>query len=93
MAEGFYQGVGPLPTRMAQENAGWGYDRISGALANLGYRISDQTIGNKAARHRARSEANTKHHLRDLISAHMTVIAGTDFFSVEVLTWRGLATY
>src|SRR5204863_8869617 len=24
---------------------------------------------------------------------HMGVLAGTDFFTVEVLTWRGLATY
>jgi hypothetical protein len=23
----------------------------------------------------------------------MDVLAGTDFFTVEVLTWRGLATY
>jgi hypothetical protein len=25
--------------------------------------------------------------------AHLAVLAGTDFFTVEVLTWRGLATY
>jgi putative transposase len=30
----------------AEENPGWGYDRISGALPNLGYTVSDQTIGN-----------------------------------------------
>jgi hypothetical protein len=29
----------------------------------------------------------------DFIRSHMTVLAGIDFFSVEVLTWRGLATY
>jgi hypothetical protein len=28
---------------MASENRDWGYDRIVGALANLGYVISDQT--------------------------------------------------
>jgi len=32
-----------LVVRMAQENRSWGYDRIVGALANLGYTISDQT--------------------------------------------------
>jgi len=26
-------------------------------------------------------------------SAHLAVLAGTDFFTVEVLNWRGLATY
>jgi len=32
--------------RMAKENRSWGYDRIAGALADLGYDISDQTVGN-----------------------------------------------
>ena len=31
---------------MAQENHDWGYDRIVGALANLGYQVCDQTVGN-----------------------------------------------
>jgi putative transposase len=35
-----------LVVRLAQENRSWGYDRIVGALANLGYTISDQTVGN-----------------------------------------------
>ena len=35
-----------LIIRIADENPGWGYDRISGALSNLGYRVSDQTVGN-----------------------------------------------
>jgi Homeodomain-like domain len=35
-----------LVVRMARENQSWGYDRIVGALANLGYTISDQTVGN-----------------------------------------------
>src|SRR5436190_1584685 len=30
---------------------------------------------------------------KDFITSHMSVLAGTDFFTVEVLTWRGLATY
>jgi putative transposase len=32
-----------LVVRMAQENRRWGYDRIVGALAHLGYHISDQS--------------------------------------------------
>ena len=35
-----------LVLRMAKENPDWGYDRIQGALANLGHKISDQTVGN-----------------------------------------------
>src|SRR5215471_16373148 len=38
--------VEELVIRFARENSGWGYDRIVGALANLGHQISDQTVGN-----------------------------------------------
>ncbi len=36
--------------KMATENRSWGYDRIAGALAELGYEISDQTVGNNFIR-------------------------------------------
>ena len=79
----------------ARENSGWGYDRIAGALANLGHEISDQTVGNVLRRHGIgpaprRSQTTT---WKDFIAAHMAVLAGIDFFTAEVLTWRGLATY
>ena len=35
-----------LVLEMAEANASWGYDRIVGALRNLGYNISDQIVGN-----------------------------------------------
>ena len=40
-----------LVARMAKENPSWGYDRIVGALSNLGHRLSDQTVGNILRRH------------------------------------------
>src|SRR5512141_3389013 len=40
-----------LIVKMARENSGWGYDRIVGALANLGHRVSDQTVGNVLRRY------------------------------------------
>ena len=47
--------IGPeieeLVVRLARENSGWGYDRILGALGNLGHRVSDQTVGNILRRH------------------------------------------
>jgi putative transposase len=40
--------VDRLIVRMAKENSDWGYDRIVVALANLGYEVCDQTVGNSA---------------------------------------------
>lgn len=37
--------VTELVLRLARENTAWGYDRIAGALNNLGHHISDQTVG------------------------------------------------
>ena len=87
--------VEELVIRFARENSGWGYDRIAGALANLGHHISDQTVGNILRRHDIapapkRSQTTT---WKEFIRRHMDVLAGTDFFTVEVLTWRGLVTY
>ena len=84
-----------LIVKMARENSSWGYDRIVGALANLGHRVSDQTVGNVLCRYGIppapkRSQKTT---WKEFISAHMAVLTGVDFFTVEVLTWRGLATY
>ncbi|MGK0188981.1 MAG: putative transposase [Verrucomicrobiales bacterium] len=35
-----------LVLRFAKDNPTWGYDRIQGALANLGHEISDTSVGN-----------------------------------------------
>jgi len=84
-----------LVVRMARENSGWGYDRIAGALANLGHRISDQTVGNILGRHGIRPvpERSKTTTWKEFTRRHMDVLAGADFFTVEVLTWRGLVTY
>jgi hypothetical protein len=84
-----------LVVRMARENSGWGYDRIVGAMANLGYTLSDQTVGNILQRHGIPTAPKRERTTTwaDFIRAHMSVLAGTDFFSVEVLTLRGLVTY
>jgi hypothetical protein len=84
-----------LVLRMAKENSDWGYDRIVGAMANLGYTLSDQTVGNILQRQGIppAPERRRTTTWADFIRAHMSVLAGTDFFTVEVLTLRGLATY
>jgi transposase InsO family protein len=84
-----------LVVQMAKENPTWGYDRIVGALANLGQRLSDQTVGNILRRHGVPPAPKRKHTTswKDFIRAHMDVLVGTDFFTVEVLTLKGLVTY
>src|SRR5246500_2148825 len=84
-----------LIVRLARENSGWGYDRIAGALAILGHRVSDQTVGNILRRFGIPPAPKRRQQMSwaDFIRSHMAVLAGIDFFSVEVLTWRGLATY
>ncbi|PYT66711.1 MAG: hypothetical protein DMG42_28615 [Acidobacteria bacterium] len=84
-----------LVVRMAKENPGWGYDRIVGAMANLGHRLSDQTVGNILRRHDIPPAPKRKQTTswKDFIRAHMAVLVATDFFTVEVLTLKGLITY
>ena len=82
-----------LIVRMASENRD--YDRIAGALANLGYVISDQTVGNVLRRcglpPAPERERTTPWSV--FIRTHLALLAGTDFFTAEVLTLRWLVTY
>jgi putative transposase len=84
-----------LVVRMARENRSWGYDRIVGALANLGHPISDQTVGNILKRHGLppAPERKTTTTWTEFIRTHMDVLVATDFFTAEVWTLGGLVTY
>src|SRR5213080_1053174 len=87
--------VEQLIVRMAEENRDWGYVRIAGALANLGYKVCDQTVGNVLRRHALppAPERRRTTTWSAFIRIHLALLAGTDFFTVEVLTLRGLVTY
>jgi transposase InsO family protein len=84
-----------LVVRLAQENRSWGYDRLVGALANLGYTISDQTVGNILKRHGLPTapERQTTTTWKECIRTHLDVLVATDFFTAEVWTLGGLVTY
>jgi hypothetical protein len=84
-----------LIVRMASENRDWGYDKIVGALANLGYEVSDQTVGNVLQRNAVPPAPERKRTTTwpAFIRTHLALLAGTDFFTAEVLTLRGLVTY
>jgi len=96
------QGRPPVPDRVvrlvlrfAKENPTWGYDRIQGALFNLGHRISDTSVGNilkengiePAPKRRATTTWKT------FLKAHWDSIATIDFTTVEVWTRHGLTTF
>ena len=84
-----------LIVRMAQDNRSWGYDRIVGALANLGYTVSDQTVGNILKRHGLppAPQRKTTTTWKEFIRTHLDVLVATDFFTAEVWTLGGLVTY
>jgi putative transposase len=81
--------------KMAKENRSWGYDRIAGALVELGYDISDQTVGNILKRRGIPPAPERKKTTtwKEFIRSHMHVLWATDFFSTEVWTLGGLVTF
>jgi hypothetical protein len=84
------QEIEDLVVRMARENRSWGYDRIVGALVNLGYTISDQTVGNILKRHSIPPAPERQKTVtwREFIRMHMDVLGATDFFNSAL--WSGL---
>jgi putative transposase len=84
-----------LCVKFAEENPGWGYGRIQGALANVGYKISGTTVGN-ILRDKGifpSPERGKQSNWKRFIRSHMDVTAVADFFTVEVWTLRGLVRY
>jgi len=81
-----------LVVRMARENRSWGYDRIVGALANLGYTLSDQSVGNILKQHGIppAPERKTTTTWPEFIRFHLDILLATDFFTSEVWGWCGL---
>jgi putative transposase len=80
---------------MAEGNRGWGYTRIRGALANLGHEIGRGTIAKilKRAGMGPAPGRERKTTWAEFLETHWDVMGGTDFFTVEVWTLRGLVRY
>jgi len=89
------QEITDLVLRMARENTSWGYDRIQGALDNLGHVVAPNTVKNILKRHgiEPKPERAKRTSWKTFLKAHWDVMAATDFFTVEVWTLRGLLTY
>ena len=80
---------------MAQENPGWGYTRIQGALANLRHKVGRGTIANVLKRNgiEPSPERSRRTPWSTFLKAHWKVLAASDFLTVEVWTGRGLVTH
>ena len=83
-----------LVLRIARESPTWGYDRIQGALANLGHRISDTTVANILKIHGIEPAPDRKRQStwKSFLEAHWDVLASVDFTTIEVWTKSGLVT-
>jgi putative transposase len=82
-----------LVIRMAEENPTWGYTRIRGALKNLGHRVGRSTIARILKAQGISPVPGRRTSWQTFLRAHWGAIAGADFFTTEVWTWRGLVTY
>ena len=82
-----------LIIRMALENPRWGYTRIRGALTNLGYNVGRNTIKRVLAENGIDPTGRRPMAWKAFLRPHWGAIAATDFFAIEVVTWRGLVRY
>jgi hypothetical protein len=82
-----------LVVRMAEENPTWGYTRIQGALKNVGHCVGRSTIARILKAHSVPPVPERPTSWQTFLRAHWGTVAGTDFFTTEVWTWRGLVTY
>jgi putative transposase len=82
-----------LVARMATENPTWGYTRIQGAMKNVGHRVGRSTIRRILRAAGLPSVPQRPTSWQTFLKAHWGAIAGADFFTTEVWTWRGLVTY
>ena len=88
------QEIVELVLRIAKESPTWGYDRIQGALANLGHHISDTTVANVLRAHGIEPAPDRRRQStwKTFLEAHWEVLASVDFTTIEVWTRNGLVT-
>src|SRR4030095_6716093 len=80
----------PPGKAVAEENPTWGYTRIQGALKNVGHRVGRSTIARILRASGIPPVPERPTSWQTFLRAHWGEIAGADFFTTEVWTWRGL---
>ena len=88
------QEIQQLVVRLARENPSWGYDRIQGALANLGHDLSDTSVGNILEAHGIEPAPERRRNTtwKTFLKAHWDVLAAVDSTTIEVWGLKGLVT-
>jgi len=76
--------ISNLVVQMAEENRGWGYLRLRGALANLGHTVARTPIANILKRHgiEPAPERSRKTTWKEFLRRHWDQIIAADFFTV-----------
>jgi hypothetical protein len=90
---GVFAEIRQLVERMAEDNPTWGYTRIQGALKNLGPEVGRSTVARILKACGLPPAPNRPTSWQTFLRAHWGAIAGADFFTTEVWTWRGLVTF
>ena len=87
--------IAALVVRMATENPTWGYTRIRGGLKHTGHDVGRNTIKAILKDHgiEPAPERGAKTSWKTFLAMHWEGLAAADFFTVEVLTLRGLVRY
>ena len=80
---------------LGPRNTSWGYNRIAGALANVGHHVSDATVTNVLKRNGIPTAPlrELKMNWPRFIDNHKELIAACNFFTTKVLTIAGPTTY
>jgi helix-turn-helix protein len=74
--------VEALVVRLAEENRDWGYRRIQGALANLGYVLAHNTIAKTLKQHGVEPAQNVaKTTWKEFLSRHWEQMVASDLYS------------
>lgn len=84
-----------LTVEFAKENPTWGFDRIQGELAKVGYQICDSTVANilKANGIEPAPIRKRTGSWQTFLKSHWEVMSAIDFATVEVWTKGGLVTF
>jgi putative transposase len=76
--------------KIRRENPRWGSRKIADGLNNLGFKVCRATVQNVLVEYGFDPDPQHKSTWIQFIKSHWNIIAACDFFSVELLTPKGL---